>query len=307
MKTYVFLNGKFVLEDKALVSVSTHAFQYGTGCFEGIRAYYSTRDDCLYVFRMREHYARLIKSAKVLFVDIPYSVDRLCDLTLKLLQKNYAKKDFYIRPFAYKSDTNIFKFFLPKIENGFGIFTVPLNKFIPNENGIKVNVSSWTRISDASIPPRAKIMGSYVNTSLAKTESIASGYEEALLLDKFGHVVEGSAENIFLVSSGKIFTPPVYDDILQGITRGTVMELLEKALDLKTVEQSISRTQLYQADEIFLVGTGAEVVPVIEVDGRKVGEGKVGIITKKVKDIYEKVVRGEDKSYSKYCTKVKKF
>lgn len=304
--TYTFLNNKFIPSHKALVPVSTHALQYGTGCFEGIRAYYSEKDDCLYVFRMKEHYERLIKSAKILCISIPYSVDELCTLTVQLLQKNYSKEDIYIRPFAYKADTSIVKFYLPQLTDGFGIFTLPLGRFIPSEKGIRVNVSSWTRISDTSMPPRAKITGSYVNTSLAKTESMMGGYDEALFLDKNGHVVEGSAENIFLVAGGKVVTPPIYDDILQGITRGTVIELFEKELSLQIDEQSIGRTQLYQADEVFLVGTGAEVIPIVEVDGRKVGNGLVGPTTQKIKDIYAWVVRGEKQTYRKWLTKIKK-
>lgn len=172
--------------------------------------------------------------------------------------------------------------------------------------GIRVNVSSWTRISDVSIPPRAKITGSYVNTSLAKTESVMGGYDEAIFLDKNGHVVEGSAENIFLVSGQKVVTPPVSDDILQGITRHTVAQLLKDELGLSVTEASISRTQLYQADEVFLVGTGAEVLPVIEVDGRKVGNGEIGRVTNVLKKLYEKVVRGEKNGYRKWITRVGK-
>lgn len=304
MKKQVFLQGKFVSEEKALVPVSTHALQYGTGCFEGIRAYYSEKDDCLYVFRMKEHYDRLIKSAKVLCISIPYSVEELCNITVQLLKRNYVNEDIYIRPFAYKSDTNIVKFFLPKLEDGFGIFTVPLGRMIPSEKGIRVNVSSWTRIPDTSIPPRAKITGSYVNTSLAKTESVMGGYEEAIFLDRYGHVVEGSAENIFLVSDGKVVTPPLYDDILQGITRSTAMRIMEKEMNFSTIQQSIGRTQLYQADEIFLVGTGAEVMPVVEVDGRRVGNGKVGKMTQELKVLYEGIVRGENANYSEWITEV---
>ncbi|HYK08223.1 MAG TPA: aminotransferase class IV, partial [Candidatus Eisenbacteria bacterium] len=163
-RKYTFLNGKFVDSEKAGIPVATHAMQYGTGCFEGIRAYYSGKKDCLSIFRMREHYERLLQSAKVLCITIPYSVDELCRITVKLLQKNYTKQDIYIRPFAYKSDTNIVKFYLPELEDGFGIFTLPLGRFVDAQKGLRVNVSSWARISDTSIPPRAKITGSYVNT-----------------------------------------------------------------------------------------------------------------------------------------------
>src|SRR5258706_704459 len=300
----VFLNGKFIPEEKALVPITTHAFQYGTGCFEGIRAYYNERENTLNIFRMKEHYERLLQSAKVLFINVPYTAEKLCKITTTLLKRNYSKQDFYIRPFIYKSDTNIVNFHLPSLKDGIGIFTIPLGRFVDKAGGIRVNISSWTRIGDTSIPPRAKIMGSYVNTSLAKTESILSGYDEALFMDKNGHIVEGSAENIFAVINDTLITPPSSEDILQGITRDTVIQIAQKEHGIEVKEKSISRTELYQAAEVFLVGTGAEVLPVIEMDGRKVGNGKVGVLTNKIKTLYNQIVRGENPDYRHFVTKV---
>ncbi len=305
-KKFIFLNGTFIPAEKAIIPIQTHGFQYGTWCFGGIRAYYSQKDNCLYAFRMKEHYERLKKSAHVLYIEIPYSIEELCILTQTLLQKNYTKHDVYIRPFAYKSDLSLISFNLPTLQNGFGVFTLPLGRFTSKPEGIRANISSWTRISDNSIPPRAKIMGSYVNTALAKTESHIGGYDEAIFLDKNGHVLEGSAENIFIVLDNTIYTPPSYDDILQGITRSTISELVQKELGLMVKEQSMNRTQLYQADEVFLVGTGAEVLPVIQIDGRNIGNGRIGDITKQIQKIYTALVRGEIKAYSSWLTKVQK-
>jgi len=300
----VFFNGEFVPEDKAVVSVKTHALQYGTGCFEGIRAYYNEKENALFVFRLEDHFKRLFLSGKVLCMDTPYSVSDLCKITVELLQKNFSKEDIYIRPFLYKSDLVIGNFSLPKLTSSMCIYTVPMGRYINTKDGLRVGVSSWTRVSDNSIPPRAKITGAYVNTALAKSDALQVGYDEAIFLDKNGHVLEGSAENLFIVRDGIAITPPVSDDILQGITRGTILTLLEKELKIKTEERSIGRTELYQSDEVFMVGTGAEIGPVIEVDGRKISEGKPGPISSRLQKLYFEIVHGENKKYKSWSTKV---
>lgn len=304
MASTIFLNGEFVPEEKAVVSVRTHALQYGTGCFEGIRAYYNEKQDALFVFRLEDHYKRLFLSGRVLCMDIPYSIEDLCKITIELLQKNFSKEDIYIRPFLYKSDTVIGNFSLPKLKSAISIYTVPMGRYVNTEKGVKVAVSSWTRVSDNSIPPRAKITGAYVNTALAKSDALNSGFDEAVFLDRNGHVLEGSAENLFIIRDGVAITPPVSDDILQGITRNTVITLLEKELKVKTIERSIGRTELYQSDEMFLVGTGAEVGPVVSVDGRKVANGEPGSITSKIKKFYFDVVHGNNLAYKHWSTKV---
>lgn len=304
MASTIFFDGQFVPEEKAVVSVRTHALQYGTGCFEGIRAYYNEKEDALFVFRLKDHFKRLFLSGRVLCMDIPYSVEDLCKTTVELLQKNFSKEDIYIRPFLFKSDTVVGNFSLPKLKSSICIYTVPMGRYVNTEKGVRVGVSSWTRVTDNSIPPRAKITGAYVNTALAKSDALNSGFDEAVFLDRNGHVLEGSAENLFIIRDGVVITPPVSDDILQGITRSTVMTLLEKELKLKTVERSIGRTELYQSDEIFLVGTGAEVAPVIEVDGRKVANGEAGEITTKLKKLYFDTVHGNNASYKEWSTKV---
>jgi branched-chain amino acid aminotransferase len=299
----VFFNGKFVAEKDAVVSIKTHALHYGTGCFEGIRAYYNEAENCLFVFRIEEHYKRFLNSAKTLFIKIGYSEKELVEITKDLLVKNFEKTDIYIRPLAYKADPAVGNFVLPKLADGLSIYTVPLGRY-GSTSGIKTQVSTWRRVSDMSIPPRAKITGSYVNTALAKTEAVLNGYDEALLLDMNGHIVEGSAENIFVLKDGVALTPPVHDDILVGITRDTIIMLLQKELNIEVIQRSIDRSEIYSADEVFLVGTGAEVLPVLEVDKRQIGNMKIGKVTKKVSDIYFSLAHGTYGKYNEFLTKI---
>lgn len=304
MSNTIFLNGQFVKQEEAKISITTHALHYGTGCFEGIRAYYNEKENCLYAFRMKEHYQRLLLSSKILFISIPYSVEELCKITIKLLQQNFQETDLYIRPLAYKADPAVGNFNLRSLKDGFFIYSVPLGRHLDTKKGIRANVSSWMRVPDNAIPPRAKITGSYVNTTLAKTESILSGYEEALFLDREGHIVEGSAENLFIVKNGGIITPPVSDDILLGITRDTVITICQNELKRPVAERSIDRSEIYQAEEVLIVGTGAEISPVVEIDGRIIGSGAVGPITSKVKQIYFNLVHGEYPKYKDFVIKV---
>ena len=307
MNRIFFVDGKFVDENKAVIPVTAHALHYGTGVFEGIRAYYNEKEKCLCVFRMREHFERLKNSAKILFINIPFTVEQLIDVTSDLLRKNYVETNIYIRPLAFKSDPAVGQFNLQHLKDSLVIYTVPIGKHLKDaDTGVSVMVSSWRRVSDNSIPPRGKITGAYVNTALAKTESELNGYGEALLLDDRGHIVEGSAENIFLVNGGKVYTPPVSDDILVGITRDTIIKICKEELGLEVIERSIDRSEVYCVDELFLVGTGAEVSPVIEVDKRKIGDGRIGEISMKIKKIYFKMVYGEMKGYEKFVTKIKK-
>lgn len=304
MNSTIFFNGKFVSENDVHISVRTHALHYGTGCFEGIRAYYNKKENVLYAFRMDAHFKRFINSCKTLFIDLPYTAQQLCEITAQLIQKNFEKTDIYIRPLAFKSDPAVGNFNLKSLKDSLAIYTTPLGRYLNGEAGIRANVSSWTRIQDNSIPPKAKITGSYVNTSLAKTESLLHGFDEALLLDSNGHVVEGSAENIFIVQNNTVITPPTSDDILVGVTRDTVIQLLTSDIKQNVVEKSIDRSQLYSADEVFLVGTGAEITPVVEIDNRKVGLGKIGEITKQIKDLYADIVHGNNAHYKEFVTRI---
>lgn len=306
MNNIVYFNGSFINKENAHVPITTHAFHYGTGCFEGIRAYYNKSHKALYIFRMEDHYKRLFLSCKILFISLPHAINELCSITEDLVRKNFNQTDIYIRPLAYKADPAVGNFNLKNLRDGFLIYTVPLGRHLDTQNGIRANISSWTRISDNAIPPRAKISGSYVNTALAKTESLLSGYDEAIFLDNKGHIVEGSAENIFIIKNNALITPPCSDDILQGITRDTVINLAKGELRLPVAERNIGRSELYQADEVLLVGTGAEISPVIEVDGRKIGNGEIGLISQKIQKLYFDIVHGENPKYKRYITEIVK-
>jgi branched-chain amino acid aminotransferase len=303
METYAFFEGKFVPFADAKVSVMTHSFNYGTACFEGIRAYWNEQEEQLYVFQMRAHYERLHRSCRILHMTPPYSVDEMCELTLDLLRRNNMRTDTYIRPIVYKS-SHIIGVRLHGIDDGFTIFTSPFGKYLDPEKGSRCCVSSWRRIDDNSIPARAKVVGGYINSALAKTEAVENGFDEAIMLTNDGHVSEGSGENIFLIYGNELVTPATSDNVLVGITRNAVMQIARDELGMTTVERSVDRSELYSADECFMTGTAAEVTPVIEVDRRPVGSGHVGPMTLKLQKAYMDVARGADKRYIKWCTPV---
>ena len=270
----VFLNGEIIPADQARVGVMTHAISYGTGCFEGIRGYYNPTADEVYVFRAREHYERLHRSCRILSMTLPYSVDELIEITSELIRRNGFHENCYIRPFAFKAD-EIIGVKLNDLIDNFVIYTVPMGDYVSTA-GLRCGVSSWRRVDDNAIPARAKISGAYVNSAFAKTEALTNGFDEAIMLTSEGHVSEGSAENIFLMVNNELVTPPPTENILVGITRDSVIQVARRELDRITRERVVDRTELYTADEIFLTGTGAQIAPVVEVDHRPVGTGKIG-------------------------------
>lgn len=293
---YAFFEGRIVPLDEAKVSIMTHAFNYGTGCFEGIRAYWNATEEQLYVLKLREHYERFLESCKIILISLPYTVDQLCDVTLDLLRKEGFREDTYIRPLAYKADT-IVGVRLNDLKDEFALFATPFGKYIDKDEGAKVGVSSWRRINDNAVPARAKITGAYINSALIKTDATLNGFDEAIVLTQEGHVSEGSAENLFMVRDGCLVTSPITDDILEGITRTTLMELAEKELGVETVERPIDRTELYVADEAFFCGTGVQIVGITEIDHRPVGTGQTGPIVTQLRDLYFSIARGERKEY----------
>jgi len=303
MTKYAFFEGQFVPIEEAKVSIMTHAFNYGTGCFEGIRAYWNEEEEQLFVFRMPEHYERLHRSCRILHIELPYSVEQLGEITIELLRKEEARTDTYIRPLAYKATEGI-GVRLHDLEDGFAMFAVPFGRYIEKEEGARVCVSSWRRISDNAVPARAKITGSYINSAFSKTEAMLNGFDEAIVLNEDGHVSEGSAENLFLVRDGKLITPPVTENILEGITRATIMQFAREQLGLETVERPIDRTELYVADEAFFCGTGVQVAAIASIDHRPVGMGKMGPITRKIRDYYFDIVKGKVETYRHWCTPV---
>jgi branched-chain amino acid aminotransferase len=299
---YAFFRGEIVPIEEAKVSIMTSTFNYGTGVFEGIRAYWNAEEEQLYIFRMREHFQRFLRNCRLLLIELPYSVEQLCEITVELLRKEGFQEDAYIRPLAYKS-SEVIGVRLHDLESGCAIFAVPFGEYIDRPGGARVMVSSWRRLSDNAIPPRNKIIGAYVNSALAKTEAHLQGFDDALMLKEDGHLSEGSAANLFLVREGRLLTPPVTADILEGITRATVIELA-RDLGLETVERELDRSELYAADEAFLCGTAVGIVPLIEVDHRPIGEGKIGPISKELRRLYQAVVRGQEPRYRHWCTPV---
>lgn len=303
MPKYAFFGGEFVPIEKAKVSIMTHAFNYGTGCFEGIRAYWNEEEEQLFIFRMREHYERFHRSCGILHIELPYSVEQLGEITGELLRKEDARTDTYIRPLAYKATEGI-GVRLHDLEDEFALFALPFGKYIEKEEGANVCVSSWSRISDNAVPARAKITGAYINSALSKTEAMLNGFDEAIVLTSDGHVSEGSAENLFIVRNGVLITPPVTEDILEGITRATMIQVAREKLDLETVERKIDRTELYVAEEAFFCGTGVQVAAIATIDHRPVGTGKLGPIVKGLRDLYFDIVRGKVEDYRDWCTPV---
>jgi branched-chain amino acid aminotransferase len=298
----VFLNGEFIPADQARVGVMTHALSYGTGCFEGIRAYWNEQAGENYIFRVREHFERLHRSCRITMTKLPYSVDDLVEISAELIRRNNLRENTYLRPYAYKAD-EVIGVKLNGLTDHFAMYAVPMGDYVPT-TGLRCGVSSWRRLDDNMIPARAKISGSYVNSAFAKTEALTNGFDEAIMLTAEGHVSEGSAENIFLMLNNELVTPSPTENILLGITRDTVMELARHELERITRERQIDRTELYIADEIFLTGTGAQMAPVIEVDHRPVGTGKIGPVTAALQALYADVVRGRLPEHMHWLTPV---
>ncbi|PSR30825.1 MAG: branched chain amino acid aminotransferase [Sulfobacillus benefaciens] len=296
-----YFRHQFIPLEEANVSIATHALNYGTGCFEGIRGYYNESTNTLQVVKLSEHYQRFLRSCRIMRIDPGYTVDQLCRITVNLLQKNAMRTDVYIRPLAFKADP-VIKVTLEGIRDEVGIFTVPLGDYL-STTGIHVMVSSWRRLEDNAIPSRAKVTGSYVNTALAVADAHLAGFDDAVFLSENGHVAEGSAANLFIVRDGTLVTTPGTENILEGITRNIVMEL---ANDLKLPVQvrPIDRTELYVADELFLVGTGVQIAPISRIDHRVVGAGAVGPITENLQRLYFNAVRGLIPQYRQWLTPV---
>jgi branched-chain amino acid aminotransferase len=298
-----YFEGEFVPLADAKIPVMTHGFLYGTATFEGIRAYWNEEQEQLYGLKLLEHYRRLWQSAKLLLMKPPMPPEQLVDLTVDLLRRNGFRQDTYVRPTLYKS-TEAIGVRLHNLEQQLLIFAVPFGEYIAIDRGISAQVVSWRRNSDQALPARGKVVGAYVNSAFSKTEAVLNGYDEAIVLTIDGHVSEGSAENFFLVRDGKLITPAITDDILEGITRAGLMQLARQEMGLETVVRSVDRSELYVADEAFLCGTGAQLSPVVEIDHRSVGTGEVGPITRKLAQLYFDTVRGKMPAYSDWVTPV---
>lgn len=303
MTQFAFFQGKIVPIEQANVSIMNHTFNYGTGCFEGIRAYWNAEEEQLLVFRMPEHYRRLVDSATFLEIKIPHTIEEIGQWTLELLRCEAFRMDVYIRPVAYKDDSGI-GCRLHNLKPGLAIFGVPFGLYMENDEGARVGVSSWRRSPDSSIPSRGKINGAYVNSALSRTWAYKHGYDEAIVLNEAGSAAEGSAENLWMQRRGQLVTPPITEDILEGITRDTVIQLARQELGIEVVERPIDRSELYVADELFYTGTGVQIGAIISVDGLPVGSGVMGPLVRQLRELYFNVVRGKIPRYRSWCTPV---
>lgn len=296
---WAYFEGAVVPIGEATVSIATHAFNYGTAVFEGIRAYRQDDGSTALLFAL-EHYERLLRNARLLRASVPETAEGLVDVTRDLLRRNDHAGDAYVRPLVYKSAASI-RVQLGGLDDRIGIFSMPLGDYLPT-GGIRVTVSSWQRVSDNAIPARGKIAGSYVNAAFASEDAHAAGYDDALLLTADGHVAEASAANVFVVHGREVATPPLEDDVLPGITRRAVMEIARDA-GLQVVERRIDRSELYLADEVFLTGTGVQVAPVASIDDRPLGASGFPI-ARDIQRRYFAAVRGTDSRYAHWLTTV---
>jgi branched-chain amino acid aminotransferase len=298
-----YANGAIVPLEHVGFTAATQGLNYGTGVFEGIRAYWDETTGNLNIIRLREHWERFATSCRFLRLEVEESIDHLIATTVKLLQENRYRGDVYIRPIAHKLQLlpgTGFGVKLKGISTALTIYVVPMpSSGIPT--AIRCAVSSWRRIPDSSIPARAKITGSYVNVALAVDEAQTAGYDDAILLNVRGTVAEASTANVFAVQKGQLHTPYASADILEGITRRCVAEIAERNR-IPFVERDIARSELYSSEEVFLTGTGCEVVPVVEIDGRVIGCGIAGPLTTALAQKYGAAVRGEDTAYSHWIT-----
>ncbi len=300
---FAYFNGAYVPTEDAKVSIMTHALNYGTGLFEGIRGYYVQEANNILIFRLKEHVDRMVRNFNVLCMEVPEDAAKIEEICVEVVRKSGFREGVYIRPMCYKSELSLG----PKlrgVESSFCCYIIKLGDYCDIESGLDIAVSSWRRLSDNAIPSRVKATGSYLNSSLAATDAKQSGFDEAIFLREDGTVAEGSAMNLFMVMNGKLITPPPTADILVGITRNTIIELAREELGLEVIERPIGRTELYVCDELFFSGTGAQVAPIRSVDRRVIGSGMPGPISKKLQDVYFNVVQGRLPKYRAWCTPV---
>jgi branched-chain amino acid aminotransferase len=299
---FAFFNGKIVPYADARVGVLTHALNYGTGCFAGLRGYWSPAEQQLFVFRPRDHFRRFVESARLLAMELPFTEDDLVEHALELVRREDLKTDSYIRPLAFLSDETL-GVRLHDLTPAVSMVAFPFGKYMENDEA-HLTFSAWTRIHDGMIPARGKITGGYVNSALARTAAQRAGFDDALLLNKNGHVSEASVSNFFMVRHGEVITPAITDDILEGITRRTLIGLLREEMGLKVIERSIDRTEVYLAEEAFLAGTGVQIVPITRIDHRRIGTGSAGRIGLDLKRLYDDIVRGRVEKYRSWCRPV---
>jgi len=296
---HAYFEGKIVPFGDAKISIAAHGLNYGTAAFGGLRGYWNADQKKLFIFRPLDHYKRFLNSSKILAMNLSHTPESLTSITIELLKMDGWQQDVYVRPLCYKADAGI-GVRLHDLRDEVSIFAVPFGAYGKNEDGAHVTISSWRRVDDNVIPARGKISGAYANSALIKTDAIRAGFDEALVLDQNGHISEGTAMNVFMVRDGVLVTPPVYDNILEGITRRTVIDLAKNELGIAVVERSIDRTEAFSCEELFLTGTAAQVTVVSKVDFRAVGSGKIGPVTAQLRDLFNDVVHGRLEKYNQW-------
>ena len=300
LPNFVFHNGRIVPYSEVKFGVLTHALNYGTAVFGGLRAYWNEDEKQLFIFRPRDHFRRFLQSAKLLCMELQTSGDNLLKGLVELVRTEGHEEDLYIRPLAFYSD-EIIGVRLHDLTAEVSIVVMPFGAYNKNEENMHVTVSSWRRIDDNSVPARGKIAGAYVNSAFVKTDAIRAGFDEAIVLNADGHISEGSAANFFMLRNGVLATPPITANVLEGITRRTVMRLVRDEFKIEVHEREIDRTELYLADEAFYCGTGAQISAITNVDHRPIGTGKLGDVTSRLRKIYFDVVRGKVAKYRDWC------
>lgn len=293
---YAYFEGKIVPFEDAKVSVMNHTLNYGTGAFSGIRAYWNEDEQQLFIFRPFDHLKRLRNSIRLLSFDLECDPEKLTEVLIQLLRLEGWKTNTYIRPLAYITSNKV-GVKLNDLEYDLTIFSLPFGSYVRNEEGSHITFSSWRRVDDNAIPARGKITGSYANSAFIKTDALRNGFDEALVLNQNGHIAEGSAENFFMIRDGVVITPPITDNVLEGITRRTVMHILSEEIGLEVVERSIDRSEVYIADEAFFCGTGVQIATINEVDHRPIGDGKMGPVVGKLRELYFQIVEGRNAKY----------
>lgn len=298
-----FFEGKYVPLEDANINVMTHAFNYGTAVFEGIRGNWNEEEEQLYLFRVREHVERIRQSAKIMRMELRYSDDEIDEMVLEVAKRSAYSEDVYIRPMVYKSTEEV-GVRMHNLDDEFLLFVTPFGAYLDPDAGARCMTSSWRRIDDTMIPARAKVNGLYVNNAMAKTEAMNNGFDEAIMLNSDGHVAEGSGENIVIIRHGALITPPPQDNILEGITLETALELAQRELNLTVQRRTIDRSELYIADEVFMTGTAAHVTPITEIDRVPIGDGSPGAISKQIQERYFQMITGRLPEYADYLTPV---
>jgi branched-chain amino acid aminotransferase len=297
---HAFFRGRIVPYSEARVGVLTHGLNYGTGVFAGLRGYWNAEEAELFLFRPIEHFQRFLESGRLLDMTLPDSPESLTDALVDLLRTELYREDCYVRPLAFYADESI-GVRLHNLTPELSIVAMPYGRYVENDESLHATISSWRRVDDTMIPPRGKIAGSYVNSAFAKTDAQRAGFDEAIVLNQDGHVSEASAANVFLVRKGSAITPPVTDNVLEGITRRSVMELLSRELGVPVIERSIDRTEITLADELFLCGTGVQIAAVTRVDHRPIGSGRMGPVVSALRALFFDVARGRRADYRSWC------